>query len=107
MGAGLFLELAGIFWSGLIFGKMLFRSGGECYTVSKSPRNGLFGYVWVGGGGGARRPYFDGNQGGNQTIPGFWAVSGEDIGRKLAGFFRLGLIFRKMLCRSDVYVIPF
>ena len=60
-------ELAGIFQSGLIFGKMLFRRGGVCYAFLKSPRNGLFGYVWVGGGGG-RRPYFFGKQGGSRLL---------------------------------------
>ena len=61
-------ELAGIFRSGLIFGKMLFRRGGYVIPFEISEKWAFSDIYGLGGG---RRPYFFGNQGGSRTLPGF------------------------------------
>ena len=74
-GGGLFVELARIFRSRLIFGK-----------------TGISDMYGLGGGGGVGDHIFSENQGGSQTLPGFWAVCAEYAGHELGSGREPGIV---------------
>ena len=58
-GGGATGELTEVLAVSADFSEYVVPEGGVCYTFSESPKKGLFGDVWVGGGGGVGDHMFE------------------------------------------------